>query len=193
MGMELIGMQKTYSQAIKANMRKLEEIGRPFGPYGAGFSDFLMMKVLARKRVERFGNPFGANALPMVFSQKKELVRNVCVRVDPIRLAELDALMELLGCNKQEFVLELLVAGIEQAKAALRDAGLEPAFDEAVDKRMAEAGFTAEPSHHDGFWTLHHRGELVVNEEAARHKAAAEAMSVMVEKAVGEAGEGNSD
>lgn len=180
-------MAKTYTEAMKANYQKMEEIGRYFGPYAAGFSDFLRMKVLARKRVERFGNPFGANALPMVFSQKKELMRNVCVRVDPIRLAELDALMEVLQCNKQEFVLELLVAGIEQAKAALREAGLEHAFDAAVDKRLAEAGFTAEPSPAgDGFWTLHHNGELVVNEDAARHKEAAEAMTAMVEKSIGE-------
>jgi len=60
-----------------------------------------------------------------------------------------------------------------------------------MDKKLAEAGFTAEPSPAgDGFWTLHYRGELVVNEEAARHKDAAGAVTAMVRESVGEGEEG---
>src|SRR5690348_15685387 len=78
------------------------------------FSDYLFMKVIASKRIQQFGNAYGANANPLGFP--KELVRNLGIRVDPVRLAELDALTEVLDCNKQEFVLELLVGGIEQGK-----------------------------------------------------------------------------
>lgn len=165
-------MTISHSEAMRANERIVKETGRPGGPTGESFSDFVTMKVLARKRVEQFGNPYGANAMAMVFSDRKDLLRNVCVRVDPIRLAELDALMELLDCNKQEFVLELLVSGIERAKSALREAGLDAVLDAAVDRRLDEAGF-AVAQREDGFWTLEHRGERVVAKAAQAHEATA--------------------
>lgn len=169
-----IRMTISHSEAKRANERIVKEMGRPGGPTGESFSEFVTMKVIARKRIEQYGNPFGANAMGMVFSDRKDLVRNVCVRVDPIRLAELDALMELLDCNKQEFVLELLVAGIEQTKAALREAGLEASFDTAVDQRLKQAGF-AVAQRENGFWGLTHDGATVATKEAQAHRAAAEA------------------
>jgi len=169
-------MTVSYSEARKANEEKLLQIGYRPGPTSESFSDFVKMKVLARKRIEQYGNPFGANAFPMALSQHKELLRNVCVRVDAFRIAELDALTELLDCNKQEFVLELLVAGIEQAKTALRKAGLEHAFDAAVDRKLDEAGFTVAPNN-GGFWGMSYRGEPILNKDAGHHEKMASAIS----------------
>ncbi|HMO30227.1 hypothetical protein [Enterovirga sp.] len=170
-------MSMSHSGARKLNAQKLRDMGYRPGPTDESFSDFVKMKVLARKRIEQYGNPFGANAFPMILAQHKELLRNVCVRVDAPRIAELDAVTEILDCNKQEFVLELLVAGIEQAKAALREAGLESVFDAAVDRKLEEAGFTVAPPHEDGFWRTLYRGEQVINRNAAQHEKAAGALS----------------
>jgi hypothetical protein len=175
-----------YSEANKANEAAL---ARQAGAYSSGFEDFLTMKTLARKRINMFGNPFGANAHALAFSTKKELVRNLCVRVDAVRLAELDALTEVLDCNKQEFVMELLVAGIEQAKEALASQGLQQIFDECVDQRIADAGFTMEPAATEGFWTMHHRGEPIVNKDYERHANAARAVKDLVEKELPQTGE----
>jgi len=150
------------------------------GPTEDNFTDFLTMKVIGSKRVQTFGNAYGANANTLGFSHKKELVRNLGVRVDAVRLAELDAVTAILGCNKQEFVLELLVAGLEQAKAAIRTAGLRHLYDDALDRNMAAAGFTVEPSPNAGYWTLHHKGEPIVNRDAERHEKATAAMSEII-------------
>lgn len=182
-------MQATHSEARKANERKLREIGYRPGPTNESFSDFVTMKVLWRKRIEQYGNPFGANSFPMAMAQHKELVRNVCVRVDAPRIAELDALAEVLDCNKQEFVLELLVAGIEQAKAALREAGLEHAFDAAVDRKLNEAGFTVVAPNEAGFWGTHYRGEPIINRDAGHHEKMARAISRTVGETLPENGE----
>lgn len=171
-------MSMTYSSALKANAEKGET-----GAYSAGFSDFIAMKILASKRTERFGNVYGANAYLMAFSQRKELVCNLDIRIDAIRLAELDAVTEILNCNKQEFVLELIVAGIEQAKQALTAAGLQHAYDEVVDEKIAEVGISIAPSASQGCWTLHHNGEPIVNQDADRHGKAANTISDMVQEA----------
>lgn len=42
-------MQKTHSEARKANEKKLREMGYRPGPTSENFSDFVTMKVLARK------------------------------------------------------------------------------------------------------------------------------------------------
>ncbi len=168
-------MTMTYSEAVKASAEKGET-----GAYSASFSDFITMKVLAGKRTERFGNVYGANAHVMAFAQRKELVRNLGIRVDALRLAELDAVTEILNCNKQEFVLELLVAGIEQAKEAIATAGLQHVYDEAIDRKIAQAGFTVVPATTEGHWTLLHNGEPIVNKDADRHRKAANAISDMV-------------
>ncbi len=152
-------MVTTYSEAIRANTEGSE---RRRGAYSTGFSDFVAMKVLAAKRVDRFGSPHGANANVLGFTQRKELVRNLGIRIDAIRLAEIDALTEILGCNKQEFVLEVLVAGIEQAKEALYTAGLQTAYEEKLDLNIQEAGFSVEPSRNEGYWTLHYKGEPLI-------------------------------
>lgn len=169
-------MTTTHSDARKANEEKLHQMGYRPGPTSESFSDFVKMKVLARKRIEQYGNPFGANSFPMALAQHKELLRNVCVRVDALRIAELDALTEILDCNKQEFVLELLVAGIEQAKTSLREAGLAYAFDAAVDKKLDDAGFTVAPLN-NGFWGMNYRGEPIINKEAGHHEKMAGAIS----------------
>jgi len=175
-----------HSRAERENDEKLREMGYVPGPTGDSFSDFITMKVIAQRRSHQFGNPFGANATAMVFAQYKELLRNVCVRVDPFRMAELDALTEVLDCNKQEFVLELLVAGMEQAKAALRAAGLERAFDDAVDKRLDEAGFSVAPQSASGFWQTHYRGKPIVNKQAEHHEKMAGAISSTIGDALPE-------
>lgn len=150
-------MKTTYSAALKASP------ARPVvDDYGSCFADFVQMKTLALKRFERFGNRNGANANTLGFG--KELVRNLGIRVDAVRLAELDAVTETLACNKQEFMMELLVAGIEQAKQAIRLAGLEKRYEETVDRRIAEAGFSMEPSSNEGYWTLHYAGRPVAAE-----------------------------
>ena len=182
-------MQKTHSEARKANEKKLHEMGYRPGPTSQSFSDFVTMKVLARKRIEQYGNPYGANSFPMVMAHHKELVRNVCVRVDAPRIAELDAVTEMLDCNKQEFVLELLVAGIEQAKAALREAGLENAFDAAVDRKLDDAGFTVTAPNEDGLWGSHYRGEPIINKNAGHHEKMASAISRTVGEALPESSE----
>ena len=177
-------MSVKHSDAEKANDQKLRELGYLPGPTSDSFADFVQMKVIALKRTHQYGNAFGANALPMTFAQYKGLLRNVCVRVDAMRIAELDALTELLDCNKQEFVLELLVAGMEQAKTALRAAGLEKAFDAAVDKKLEEAGFTVVPPNEDGFWGTHYQGKPLVNNSAKHHEKMAGAISGTVREAL---------
>lgn len=179
-------MTITHSEAEKANGQKLAELGYVPGLTGASFSDFLTMKVIALKRTHQFGNAYGANALPMGMSQHKGLVRNLCVRVDAMRIAELDALTELLDCNKQEFILELLVAGMEQAKTAIRAAGMEKIFDEAVDSKLDDAGFTVAPSPSEGFWATHYQGKLIVNKDAKHHEKMARAISGAIEETLPE-------
>lgn len=179
-------MTISHSKAEKANDQKLREMGYIPGPSGESFSDFIKMKVIAQRRTHQFGTPFGANSTPMVFAQYKELLRNVCVRIYPFRMAELDALTEILDCNKQEFVLELLVAGMEQAKAALREGGLERAFDEAVDKKLEDTGFSVAPQSPDGFWQTHYRGKPITNKEAGHHEKMAGAISSTIGDALPE-------
>ncbi|WP_061289687.1 hypothetical protein [Azotobacter vinelandii] len=149
-------MDKNYVQAVKANKARAG-----LGDYGSSFSDFVLMKTLAAKRLEHFGNRNGANANTLGF--RKELVRNIGIRVDALRLAELDAITAILECNKQEFVMELLVAGIEQAKQAIKEAGLEKRYEELVDAKVSEAGFSVEPSSTEGYWVLHHGGKPIVS------------------------------
>lgn len=173
-------MLKSHSEARRANESKLGEMGHLPGPTKENFSDFVQMKLLARKRVEQYGNPFGANSFPMALAQHKELVRNVCIRVDAPRIAELDALTEVLDCNKQEFVLELLVAGIEQAKSQLTEAGLRYAFDAAVDRKLDEAGFTVDAATEAGFWRTSYRNEPIVNKDATHHEQAGRSVSAAV-------------
>lgn len=182
-------MKKTHSEARRENERKLHEMGYRPGPASESFSDFVTMKVLARKRIEQYGNPYGANSFPMAMAQHKELVRNVCVRVDAPRIAELDAVTEILDCNKQEFVLELLVAGIEQAKAALREAGLEHAFDAAVDRKLDEAGFTVAAADEAGFWGTHYRGNPITSKDAGHHEKMARAITRTVGETLPESDE----
>lgn len=154
---------KTYTQSVAANEAHLSDYPRQ-DP--AVFEDFLLMKIIEQKRVQQFGNRHGANANAMCFAQKKGLVRNLGVRVDAVRLAEIDAVTEFLGCNKQEFVMELLIAGLEQAKAAAAENGLSLLLNNAIDRKMEEAGFTVEPSPKEGFWTLHHKGQPLHNDSA---------------------------
>ncbi|MGV3550118.1 hypothetical protein [Rhizobium sp.] len=179
-------MELTHSEAERANDEKLRELGYVPGPDRASFSDFVAMKVIALKRTHQYGNVYGANALPMGMAQHKGLVRNVCVRVDAMRIAELDALTELLDCNKQEFVLELLVAGMEQAKAALRTAGLEKAFDTAVDRKLDEAGFSVVPPGEGGFWGTHYQGKPIINPDARHHEKMARGISGTIGEALPE-------
>lgn len=136
------------------------------GPSGDSFADFITMKVITRKRVEQFGNIHGATANMVGFGQNKDLIKNLGVRIDAIRLAEIDALTEFLDCNKQKFVLELLAAGIEQAREAVVRAGLGDQFNAVLNRKIAEAGFSVEPSGDKGYWTLHHQGEPIVNARA---------------------------
>lgn len=152
----------TYSEATREN---LAQNGAEDGDYADGFHDYLTMKTLARKRVERFGSPVGANTTPVGFSHQPELLRNLCVRVDAIRLAELDALTDVLGCSKQEFILELLVAGMAQARSLLARHGLQHPYESDLDDRIHKAGFTVEPSTNEGYWTLHYRGKPLKNSD----------------------------
>ncbi|PYE39954.1 hypothetical protein DFI02_12032 [Rhizobium sp. PP-F2F-G20b] len=159
----------TYTQANSSNSES--EAWRPQQDSNI-FREFLSMKVIEQRRVQQFGNRYGANAHAVGFAQKKELVRNLGVRIDAVRLAELDAITEFLGCNKQEFVMELLLSGLEQAKAAAAQGGLKPMLDEAIDRKVAEAGFSVEPSPNEGYWTLHYKGQPLHNERAAEQAQA---------------------
>jgi len=136
------------------------------GPTGESFAEFLTLKVIARKRIEQFGNIHGATANLVGFGQGKDLIKNLGVRIDALRLAELDALTEFLDCNKQKFVLELLAAGIQQAREAVARAGLEERFNAVLDRKIAEAGFTLEASGEKDDWALHHQGEPLVSARA---------------------------
>lgn len=171
----------TFSEAGRHNMALL---GREAGPYQEGFGDFLQAKALARKRLERFGNPTGANATVLALSDKKELVRNLCVRVDALRLAEIEALTNVLGCNKQEFVLELLVAGIEQAKKVLDQQGIRHLFDQQLDQLVEEAGFTMEQAEPEGFYRTHYKGQPVINARHQQHMEAASALTGVIEREI---------
>lgn len=147
------------------------------GPTGESFAEFLTLKVIARKRIEQFGNFHGATANMVGFGQNKDLIKNLGVRIDALRLAELDAITEFLDCNKQKFVLELLAAGIQQAREAVVAAGLEGRFNAVLDRKFAEAGFTVEPSGEKGHWALHHQGEPIVRAEDQNKAMAAASAS----------------
>lgn len=151
-------MEIGYSAAMKIESGKAE-----LTDFRTCFSDFVAMRTLAAKRLELFGNPRGANANTAGFGHLKELVRNVGLRVDAIRLAELDAVTELFACNKQEFFMELLVAGLDQAKDSIREAGLEKRYEALVDQRIAAAGITVGPSPNKGHLSLYFRGEPIVS------------------------------
>lgn len=170
-------MTVSHSEAERQNNAKLRELGYITGPTGESFSEFVSMKVISAKRTHQYGTPYGANSLAMVCAQYKDLLRNVCVRVDALHAAELDALTEILDCNKQEFVLELLIAGIEQTKSALKSAGLERAFDEAVDNKLNDLGFSVEPANEEGFWGTNYKGKPIINNKAEHHEKMAGAIS----------------
>ncbi|HEY8577940.1 MAG TPA: hypothetical protein VIL88_16560 [Devosia sp.] len=146
----------TYTQSAAANQAQLPDLPRQDQDI---FDDFLIMKIIEQKRVQQFGNRSGANTNALGFAQRKELVRNLGVRIDAVRLAELDAVTEFLGCNKQEFVMELLVAGLEQTKSVAAKNGLGLLLSETIDRKVEEAGFSVEPSANKGFWTLHYKGQ----------------------------------
>jgi len=154
----------TYTEAVAANE---VQNPHPVRQDASSFGEFLSMKIIEQKRIQQFGNRFGANANAVGFAQKKELVRNLGIRIDAIRLAELDAVTEFLGCNKQEFVMELLVAGLEQTKAVAAQNGLRLILDGVIDRKVEEAGFSVEPSPNEGFWALVHKGQPLHNERAA--------------------------
>lgn len=176
-------MSVSYTDAVKANN---VAGGRERGAYAEGFSDFLTMKVIGAKRLDMFGTAYGANSIPMTLGQRKEAVRSLGVRIDAICLAELESLIEMLGCSKQEFVLEVLSAGIEQGKDALKSAGLLAAYEVKVNRRVREAGFTSVPAPTKGFYHTHYNGELAVNKEYDAHQAAVGAMSEIVDSATSE-------
>lgn len=171
----------TYSQSVRENLARSNADD---ADYAEGFHDYLSMKTLARKRIERFGSPMGANATPLAFSDQPELVRNLCVRVDAIRLAELDALINVLGCSKQEFILELLVAGMAQARSMLARDGLQQAYEGDLDDRIEKAGFTVEPSPNEGYWTLHYRGNPLKYADYETHTEAAGSVRQLIEGAL---------
>jgi hypothetical protein len=111
------------------------------------FDDYVAMKAIGAKRIQTFGNSFGANASPVgMGSHNKALVRNLCVRLDALSLAEIDALTDVLECSKQEFVVELLAAGIAKTMAALEQHGLAAVFEERMGERLKKAELSFRPT-----------------------------------------------
>jgi hypothetical protein len=136
--------------------------GMDVGVRLTSFDDFVVMKAIGAKRVQSFGNAFGANASPVgMGSHSKELVRNLCVRVDALSLAEIDALTDVLECSKQEFVIELLTAGIAKTMATLEQQGLAGLFEQRMSERLEKAELSFRPTADGKFTTLHFRGEQV--------------------------------
>jgi len=177
----------TYTQSVTSNLAM--DPDRPHQDSNV-FSEFLTMKIIEQRRIQQFGNRYGANAHAVGFAQKKDLVRNLGVRIDAVRLAELDAVTEFLGCNKQEFVMELLLSGLEQAKVAIAQGGLKPMLDKTIDRKVEEAGFSVEPSPNGGFWTLHYKGQALHNQRAAQQDQALEpTTSRAIESELGQLGD----
>ena len=172
-----------YSEALKRNQER-----HAVPAQDDGFEEFLMSKTLDRKRIERFGNPFGANALPLALTGNPELVRNLCVRVDAMRLAELDAVIAVLGCNKQEFVLEMLVSGLARAQSLIGEHGLKEVFEATMDEKIAEAGFSMVEAG-NGYWQTHYKGKPLINPHHEAHRSAANAARDLIETSLPETGD----
>jgi hypothetical protein len=135
------------------------------------FDDFVAMKAIGAKRIQTFGNAFGANASPVgMGSHSKELVRNLCVRLDALSLAEIDALTDALECSKQEFVVELLAAGIAKTMAALEQQGLSSVFEERMGERLKKAELSFQPTADGKYRHLCFRGEVIRAKDWKRHE-----------------------
>ncbi|MBI1867607.1 MAG: hypothetical protein HYS06_04840 [Methylocystis sp.] len=146
------------------------------------FDDFLTMKTIGTKRVWTFGNPLGANASPVCMGgHSRELVRNLCVRVDALTLAELDAVTDVLDCSKQEFVVEALSAAIAKAMHGIDEQGLAHLFDERIKDRLEKAELSFQPSADGSHEWLYFRGELMKNKEWERHKGVVEGVKQLIE------------
>lgn len=83
-------------------------------------SEFLILKSLTAKRRDCVANPFGANMNVLAFLNKKDLVRNLCVRIDLVRMLHVEAIIEVLETNKQELVLEAVCSAIAQAERIMK-------------------------------------------------------------------------
>jgi hypothetical protein len=93
------------------------------------FDDFVAMKAIGAKRIQTFGNAWGANASPK--------------------------------CSKQEFVIELLAAGIARTIAELVQHGLAPVFDERMSERLKKAELSFQPTADGKHSLLCFRGEVI--------------------------------
>lgn len=146
------------------------------------FDDFLTMKTLGTKRVWSFGNALGANAGQICMGgHRSDLVRNLCVRLDLLRLVELDAVTDVLDCSKQEFVLEALSAAISKAFHSIEEHGLAHLFEQRFKERFEKAGFSFRPIAEGGAHeALHFDGEPVRNKEWERHKRVADGLKDLI-------------
>lgn len=146
------------------------------------FQDFLTMKAISGKRIQTFGNAFGANAGPVCMGgHSRDLVRNLCVRLDALRLAELDALTDVLDCSKQEFVLEALASAIAKAIASIEEHGLAHVFEEKINQRLEKAELSFRSSPDGAHQWLYFRGELIRNKDWDNHKKVAEGIKDMID------------
>jgi hypothetical protein len=135
------------------------------------FDDFLTMKSIAAKRTWTFGNGLGANAGAVCMGgHSKELVRNLCVRIDALTLAQLDAVTDVMECSKQEFVLEAVSSAIAKATTNLRAQGLSQPLEQSLRTQLEKAELSYEYSDDAKGGALRYRGELILNRDSRKHE-----------------------
>jgi hypothetical protein len=147
---------------LETMRRNLGANGIDGGNRQDSFDDYVAMKAIGAKRVQTFGNAWGANANPVgMSSHSKDLVRNLCVRLDALSLAEIDAITDVLVCSKQEFIVELLASGIAKTIAELVQHGLAPVFDERMSERLKKAELSFQPTADGKHSLLCFRGDVI--------------------------------
>jgi hypothetical protein len=127
------------------------------------FDDFLTVKTFGAIRASSVGAALvgdaGSNGMGGFSS---ELLRNLCVRIDALRLVELDAVTDVLDCSKQEFVVEALSAALLKAFHRFEEHGLAAVLEQRYKQRFEQAGFSFCPiAGGDSHQTLHFNGEPV--------------------------------
>lgn len=115
----------------------------------SGLKELVLYKVMEQKLLHERGNTFAGGVEVLM---DEESTRNLCARVSPVRMAQVEACCDVLSISKQAFVIE----AINDAVAALIDTvgenGMSEWYDSAFLERLHAAGYEMTEPDADGFY-----------------------------------------
>lgn len=114
----------------------------------SGLKELVAYKVMEQKLLHERGTNM-AGGLEMLMDE--ETTRNLCARISPLRMAQVEACCEVMSISKQAFVLEALNDAINAVVDTLGDNGMSDWYDSAFDERLHANGFKATPPDKDGY------------------------------------------